>query len=347
MQKQLHIITKVFILTGLIMIWMVLPSETYAQAEVKIGSYTGCSNTDVLIPVEVEHFEDIAAITLYIQVDTANFEYVGIENANEAFSSGDFVAGVNTQSQLVITWISLPPGANLESGILCDIRILLKKETVNFNFQENSEIVQSDLTIIENVKYSDGLLITLNSYNIDPISQTVLEESPASIEVLELPESINCQWQKMEDENWIDLEELSPYSGVNTSKLSIESVSLEMHDKFFRCLLSNDFCSDGSVESELFVTPNGVSEVIGQTNTVSVYPNPVLTQLNCHFNASVLNAELKLVNSKGVSVMSKQLSDVFAGDKISLNISDIKAGLYILQLFSNGKKIADLKIIKT
>lgn len=347
MQKQLHILLNVFILAGVIMLGVVLPSESYAQTVVGIYNNTACSNTEALIPVEVENFEDIVALTIYIQVDTTRIDFIGVENVNSVFSSGNFVTGINASGQIVLTWISLPPGANLDNGVLCYIRVLLKKNTVEFDFLENSEIAQSDLTIIENVEYFDGILTKLNSYNIDPISQTVLEESPASIEVLELPESINCQWQKMEDENWINLEEFSPYSGVNTSKLSIESVSLEMHDKLFRCLLSNDFCSDGSVESELFVTPNGVSEVIGQTNTVNVYPNPVLTQLNCHFNASVLNAELKLVDSKGVSVMSKQLSDVFAGDELSLNFNEIKAGLYILQLFSNGKKIMDLKIMKT
>ncbi len=334
-------------LIGLIMVWMVLPSVAYSQTMVKIGNYTGCSNTEVLVPVEVEHFEDISAITIYIQCDTANFDYIDIVNVNDAFSSGDFMAGVNNKSQIVLLWNTLPPAANLDNGVLCNIHLLLKKETVNFNFQQNSEIVQSDFTIIENVEYVDGLLVSLNSYNIDPVSQTVVEESSASIKMQELPDSINCQWQIQNDDIWTDLEDLPPYTGVKTSQLSIESVSLQMNEKFFRCLLSNDFCVDGSSESQLLVTPNGVIEVNGQLNTVSVYPNPVNTLLNCHFNESVLNTELKMVNSKGVIIMSKQLGDMFSGDKLSLNISDFNAGQYILQLFSKGKRISDLKIIKT
>ncbi|MCF6169929.1 MAG: T9SS type A sorting domain-containing protein [Bacteroidales bacterium] len=348
MQRQPEITTKVFILTGLMMAWMVLPLNAFSQPVVKIDHYTGCSNTEIVIPVEIEQFEDVAALTLYIGVDTENVEYIGVEDINEVFSTGDFVAGINLENQIItLNWFSLT-AANLESGLMCKIRVLLKKDAVTFGFQENSEIAHSDLTIIGNVEYIDGSLVALNSYTPDPVSQTVVEGSQATIALPGNTEGITFQWQKMAEGNWFNLDDTPPYSGVQTTQLLISAVSAEMNAKVFRCLLSNDICTEGSNESELFVAPTGVEELDGKSKIVPMqaYPNPADEYLNIVFNLDIADAELRLVNAVGVIVNQQQLGDVVSGKVVSLQLDNVNPGIYVLQLFNRSQHFADIKVLR-
>ena len=331
------------------MAWVVLPLNAFSQPVVKIDHYTGCGNTEILIPLEVEHFEDVAALTLFIGVDTANVEYVDVQDINDVFSTGDFTAGINLESEIItLTWISLI-AANLESGLMCNIRVLLKKDAVTFDFQENCEIARSDLTIIDDVEYQDGTLVALSSFiTPDPVSQTVEEGSQATIELVGPTDGIVFQWQEKEDENWFNIEDAPPYSGVQSPQLSMSAVLADMNGKVFRCLLSNSICSEGSKESELFVIPTGVEELNGRRKIapMQVYPNPVDEYLNCVFNTNVTSAELRLVNAEGVIVSHQQLGDIVSGKVLSLRLTDVKPGIYVLQLFKNGQVIADMKVLR-
>lgn len=341
--------TKIFILAGLMMVWVVLPSNVFSQPVLKIDHYTGCHNTDVVIPVDLEHFEDVAAFTLYIGVNTADIEFVDVEDINEVFATGDFVAGINLETQtIVMNWASFTP-VNLDSGLMCNLRISFKSDAADFDFLDNCEIVRSDLSIIENVEYIDGTLVALSSSFIpDPVSQTVLEGSPATIELFGITEGISSQWQKMENENWVDLSDIAPYSGVQTGKLFIQSVSTDLSGSLFRCLLTNDICSESSNESELFVTPDGVEEFDGQSKAapIQIYPNPVDEYLNCVFKTNVSSAALRFVNTDGLILSYQQLGDIVSGETIALRLNSVKTGMYVLQLFSNEKKIADMKVLK-
>ena len=49
--------TIFFTYSFLIVLMVILSLSTVGQIIVKIGNYTGCSNTEVLIPVEIENFE--------------------------------------------------------------------------------------------------------------------------------------------------------------------------------------------------------------------------------------------------------------------------------------------------
>ena len=343
MQHKLNITTKVFILMGLILAWVVLPQNVFSQPKLKIGHYKGCSNTEMLIPIEVIDFEEISALTLYIGVDSDNVEYVGIEDINDAFSNGDFIGGDNVDDQITLNWFSLT-AANLDSGLMCNVRVLLKQDTSNFNFTDNCEIVQYPLTVLEDVEYSNGSMYAMQTFAIDPISQSVLEEAPALISMLELTEDVSCQWQENIEGNWTNLEDTPPYSGVLTSQLAIEVVSLEMNESLFRCLLSIDACSVESAESQLFVTSSGVDELKEQF--ISVFPNPTTDYLKCNFASSIQNVDLRLLSSTGEVVLRHHLESIISGEEVSLNLANLSSGVYVLQLLKDNEMISAIKVLK-
>jgi len=331
----------------LIISLMVSSMDIFSQPTVKIGHYSGCSNTEILIPIEIENFEDVAALTINIGVDTSSIEYIGIENVNSIFSTGDFVSGINLNQQFIsLNWASFT-AANIEKGIMCNIRILQKKDTVNFNFQNNCEIVRSNLTIIQNVEYIDGTLVTLSSYSPNPDYQSVIEGGSATISLLNLSENTSCQWQINDNENWNIIIDTPPYEGALTSTLSIQSVSLDMNNSVYRCMLSNNICSVVSSVSELNVLPSSLNELNKQiSQTINVYPNPVDDYLNCTFNSNIQSGVLRLINVNGKILKSKQLNNIVSEDNLSFNMTNINAGTYLLQLLQNNQIISSVKILR-
>ena len=342
-----HITTKVLTLTGLIAM-LALPTLAVGQVVVKMGEYAGCSNTEIGIPIGVENFEDVAALTLYIKVNTDQVEFVGVENINEVFLSGDFFGEINLQSQVItLTWFSMTP-VNLDDGIMCSIRVLLKGDFVNLNFQNECEIGRSDLSVIDNVEYRNGTLAALNNMEVDPVSQSLIEGSKATITVIGLPGQVTCQWQVGQGEDWTNLTETSPYSGTQTPQLDIQPVSAGMTNYFYRCLLTSNSCSEGSLSSELLVTPNGVGGWNGNIESAAllVYPNPVASHLNCTVNADLPSAEWIVVTIAGTKVLYQQLGDLTSGQELLLNTADLNQGIYIIKLMSRGKLVAVQKFLR-
>lgn len=347
MQFQKNIFIKGFVTNGLLLIVMLLSINAIGQPSVKIGDMKGCNNTEILIPFSIENFEDVAALTLFIKVDTSNIDYVGIENVNDIFSEGDLIGGINYDSQLIsLNWFSIT-AANIDSGLMCNMRVLLKNGNATFDFQENCEFVRSNLSIIENVEYANGTISNLSTFAIQPNSQTLIEGGLANIEMLDIPNGVSCAWQIMEGGDWLDLNDEVPFSGVSSFQLSIDPITLDLNESSFRCLLSIDVCSTASNESLLQVIPNGITEMNGfEQNVFTAYPNPTTNSLTCHFNMDVSLAEIKMISTKGKLVLYEQIGNVTKGQENMLNTTDLKPGNYILQLCENGKIITSLKIIK-
>lgn len=327
---------------------MVFPLLVNSQPVVKIGDYTGCSNTELLIPVEIKNMTDIAALTLFIKVDTADVVFMGVENVNDVFSSGDFVSNADTANQqIVLTWFSLTP-ATIDSGIICNIHVLLKGGAFNFEFQDNCEFAKSDLTTVDNVEYSNGSLATLSSYIPDPVTQSIIEGNTATIELHDLHQGLSLQWQKKVDDNWIDISNDATFDGVTSPKLSIYNALASMNESWFRCMIANDFCSEGTVESELFVTPNGIDDQHDQNylTPLTTYPNPVQTALNCVVNTDIYSGKVSLVNANGVIVDEQHISNLFAGQVLTFNLNKMKSGIYFVKLFKLNKMIASVKVLR-
>lgn len=324
MKKKLQIITNIFILTGLVMGLLAMPLNSNGQPVFKIGNYYGCSGTEVLIPVEFENFDDISAFTIYIGIDTSNIDYIGLENINDVFSSGNLADGVNLQDQYIaFNWFSLT-AVTSESGVLCNIKVLLKNNSVDFNFLDNCEIVKSDLSIIQDVDYLDGSIKAMNSVEPNPIYQSLMDESPANIELVGIVGEVYCQWQKTTGDQWVDIIDEPPYSGVNTYNLSIQSVSVDMNNTLYRGMLSNNICSEGSKVSELAVTASSLDDQF-MDEPMQVYPNPANGYLVCFFNKNIQNAELRLSSISGKIVLKQEFENIVSGQKISLDLESIES----------------------
>ncbi|OFY47420.1 MAG: hypothetical protein A2W85_01790 [Bacteroidetes bacterium GWF2_41_31] len=345
--KLLHQITQISKLAILTIGLMALPFGLLSQTALKIGSYSGCSNSEILIPVEIENFSNIGAFTIYLAVDSNNMELLGFEHLNEVLSDGNFYGSENIENQYItLSWFS-PAGITLENGVLCDIRVLLKDNSVEFNFEESCEIARTDLTIVDSVIYTNGRLIALSSFIPDPITQSLAENSNATIELAGLPSEITCQWQLNAGNGWIDLNENPPYFGVNTSELTISGVNASMNGNNYRGLLSNGECIEGSVVSELFIATSGVGDhdQTGAECYMRINPNPADDYFNCVFNQNIQNAKLILISMDGSVVLKNKIGSIIAGQSLSLKLESIASGLYVLKLFNNDQLLSNSKVM--
>jgi len=230
----------------------------------------------------------------------------------------------------------------IESGLICNIRILLKNNFTDFSFLDMCEL-SSGLSIIENVDYIDGSITAMNSIDPTPNYQSVIEGSQTIIDIVDVTDDISCQWQMNTDSQWVDIVDESPFSGVSTFNLMIASVSADMNNALFRGMLSNSICSEGTKVSELVVSVSDLDERI-MVNPIRVYPNPANGYLNCVFNENIQNAELKLININGKILIDQELKDIVSGQLFSMNIEGIEPGVYILNLLNNGILLSNIKV---
>ena len=347
MQSIKKIIINFYNLVLTMAVLVLLPVAVLSQPVVKIGNIAGCENTQILIPVEITNMENIAALTLYIKVDTNVVDYVGIEDVNEAFSTGEFVGGENKSNQeIILNWMSTT-AANLESGVMCNIRVLMKNGSSDFIFLDKSEFAYPDLSIVSGVEYVNGSLHALSSINLEPATQSLIEGNNATIRLTGAVEGVNMQWQMKTDDNWIDLMDDATYSGVNSAVLALNSVSKEMNESLYRCILLVGNCLEETAESELLVGPNNINSQKSQVKQpVMVYPNPAGKILNCRINKDVSKGEIRLVNLNGMVINRQQLCKITIGEEMTMDVANIVSGVYFLQLYDDSKLISSVRVLR-
>ena len=347
MFHQLHIRARILTAVFLLALWVLMLPYAAGQHTVSIGNRAGCALSEVLVPVDVNKFNDVGTFTFYICIDTATVSFVAIENKHQALSTGNMESNLNFAEQiLTITWYAMSP-ANISSGKLFDMRVLLKESPALFSFSEDCEIALSDLSVLENVVYNNGSLIAFSTIPVDPPTTTVEVGGTASF-LLPLISGIDYQWQENIENEWINLSEDYYFTGVLTHELSILSVPIAFNNRFYRCLLSNEDCNEATGEALLHVTQVGIDKQKGkdQKSLLLVYPNPAGDQITYIICASVQHAELCLTDANGHIVLLEQIANLNSGEQQTLNLGKLTPGIYILQLLSENKIMDSVKIVK-
>ena len=73
-----------------------------------------------------------------------------------------------------------------------------------------------------------------------------------------------------------------------------------------------------------------------------IYPNPATSKINLTFDNNLDNASIKIISILGQTVLEKQN---ISGNDLTLNISILSKGIYILELY-DGFSVSKAKFIK-
>jgi hypothetical protein len=101
--------------------------------------------------------------------------------------------------------------------------------------------------------------------------------------------------------------------------------------------------TNGCVVKTFFNKPTGVADVNTATAEMKVYPNPASSHINVEVGRTVKGA----IYMEVYNMLGQQLQHVDATDnKAQIGISELPAGAYIVDCYSDGIKVAAARFIK-
>ena len=270
--------------------------STFAQTTtVTLGNESVCG-TQITVPITVQNFSGVGAISVSIVWDTAELQYVSAQNHTALGNNGTgLLAGFGFESNGVYSysWIDVFSGslggvyAN-DGDVLFDITFDIVSSPgmfdIEFSTSQGANEISDVLAQPYTTNFINGSAIfgAAPSINIQPLSQSVSSGDVVLFSVDALNVS-SYQWQISVDggNNWSDI------VGEVTSVLSLTALG-SMDGNQYRCVLSSPPCND-VVSSEVDLTVSA---------PVVVYMDPIST---CDTLATV---EVKTENMSGVGAIS-------------------------------------------
>jgi len=164
---------KIITLLFLIGLFMRVSGQT---ATATISNHTA-SPGQVVVPVLVENFNNIGAITLYFEYDENVVTYHSSQNAAlEGLIVNSYAVEGNWR--IGISWTASGANGSSISGTLVEIVFNYTTDSCAFGFIENEcEVVDSDLELVY-VQYTDGSIGPL--YCVDVELEDKLEQTPGT-----------------------------------------------------------------------------------------------------------------------------------------------------------------------
>ncbi|MFM7587394.1 MAG: cohesin domain-containing protein, partial [Bacteroidota bacterium] len=250
---------------------------------VQVGSITTCaSGTVVTVPITVQNFTNIGAVSLDLIYDSTKLTYTGF---NSSALTGSLIvnnptAGGIPLGRVLVSWFSLT-ASNLGNGLL-----------MNFTFTANASATLTwNTAVAGQCELADGNGDPLNTtYNngsvtISPISITTQPVANLSLNAgtsgsLSVFSSGGSafQWQvSASGVAWTNLTDGGGYSGTSTSTLGIVASST-MNGNQYRVEISSPGCSSVfSSLSTLSVSSNTSVPVLTTTVVTGITPTVAIT----------------------------------------------------------------------
>ncbi len=344
MGNNLKYHAKILTATSLLLCF-IAPATALAQISISIGDQARCQHSEVLIPVHASEFLNVAALTLFIEIDTLKTQYLELENLHPEMSSGILSTSFNkNSSQIGIVWAQMLP-VFIDNEKLFDIRLQYHSGNTPLVFTEYCEIAFSDYSIAENVIYEHGLIIpTAISILEHPESIHVDEGQQATFGIeTETENSLEYRWQLHNGIEWTNIHDDDLFSGSDTEQLIIYDVSAELNNTIVRCMVYLDQCVEYSDPALLTVSemPTQVSETDQPAPGLNVFPNPCSSQLFYEVDGPAMAFNLKMLNISGETVYRKNN----AQPQGTVQVHAFDAGTYFLQLITHNNRRQTVKVI--
>ena len=268
------------------------------DAVLSIGTTEACPNTEVIVPVSMENFYDVGAISLYIGYDSTLLEFNGLQNIHPQFSGLLYNDMTFPTPQIGISWTSIS-GANVTSGVFFEMKFQVTGGPANLTFNPGCEITTTDLEIIP-VDYVGGSVNPLISITAQPEDQQVGPAQSASF-MIESTGGESFQWQQSAPESpfFTDISDGEIYQGVNTETLQITEAGLTMNGTKYRCRVISGTCivySDAAVLTVEALVHD--IELEAGWNSLSTYIDPTETDLEAVL-AGILPSLVILITDDG------------------------------------------------
>jgi len=271
----------------LLPVLLILQSKVFTQnTTMTIADITTCSNTEVLIPLEVQELLNVGAMTLFISFDSTAMTFMSLQNIHPAFSGMLYnVIYSPPPTRIGISYTNMN-GTNLPSGKLFDIKFMFKDGQTNLHFMTSCDLTTPNFENIQ-VTYNDGSAQHHIQITQQPINQTVHQPGPAFFNVTAQGDH-TYQWQQSHNNgaSWSNVSNSASFQGVTTAQLEVVSTNTLFSGRLFRCMMNFEGCIKYSDHAKLTVLPPLYDQQISLPagwSSLSSYLNPIDTDLDDFF----------------------------------------------------------------
>ena len=218
-----------------------------------VENFTTCQG-QVIIPVIVGNFLDVAATSLVLNFNPSVLTYTGFQNVNPLLNDAATMLVNASSGSLLISHYTLTP-SNIGAGTLVELIFQYTGGTTNLNW---------DVVTPGNCMFSDFNDNTLPSLffngSVNQLgSAAVITSQPAGVTVnagdnatfhASASGAATYQWQTYTT-TWVDLAEVAPFSGTQTTDLLITAATGSLNGNQFRLVAKDADCqvavnSDGA-----------------------------------------------------------------------------------------------------
>ncbi|MHC1707638.1 MAG: cohesin domain-containing protein [Bacteroidales bacterium] len=253
--------------------WM--PQISQAQITTYAPEITGCPGTQVVVPITVDNFDQVASLSITLNIDPSVITYVSYTN-NPGMAGGFLV--VNSPApytQVKAAWFGLTPLTLANGSVLFSF---------TFNYLQGSCPLTWDLVTNGNCAYSDLFGTILPSvWNDGSVSSTspVIIAQPNDIAVNEgeaasfdanATDAEVFQWQ-VSDNGGSTFDNISDgveYTGTSSATMTVNSTTMSMNGYQFRCTATATACNITVNSDPATLTVNSLTnDIIAQIGSAA------------------------------------------------------------------------------
>ena len=220
---------------------MLIVEKFVPTIHTSIGSQTICSETGFSIPVSVQNFIEVGAVSLALNYNDEVLTFTGYEGLNPVLADGQLQ--VNAAGGTVyVSWISLD-GATIEQGNLLSLSFVAVPGSSPLNWNTTYCEYANTLGEVFPTTFSNGN-VTVGDLNFtidtQPTEQTILWGESGTFAITTTGQGLSFQWQISQDAgvSWSNLSSGGHYANVNTRTLGVNNVVLEMDGFLYRCVVN-------------------------------------------------------------------------------------------------------------
>jgi hypothetical protein len=281
----------------------------------------GCPG-QIAVPVTVTDFIDVGSFSLTLAFSQSVLTYTGYQDVNTALNSGTLSVNASN-GKVYFTWYSTTLATIAGGDTL--IQIL-------FNGIPGSSALTWDIQTPGNCEYSDEnglpLFTTWTNgnatiyqppvINTHPVNKTMYAGGSTTFSVSASGTGLGYLWQVSTDggDNWSNLSNGSPYSGVTTATLTVNPVGVGLNGYKYRCYVTGT-CTPFiySNPAQLTVIPAAVTTTaVGVSNSCKrnlVIPVVVTNCTNIGAISLTMNYDPSKLTFDGYQTVNSELSTGF------------------------------------
>jgi len=259
-----------------------------------IQNISGCPGSEIMVPVDITDFENVGAITLFVEYDTTVLQFVGIENTNPQFTGIIYNPIIFPQPQLGFSWSDYV-GVSVTQEKLFDLKFTYSGGTCELTLNRHCEIADNNLQILD-VEYTEGQVTQVISFLNQPEDSIVNQPDPVQFSISSNG-VVNFAWQVSTDggEIFTDMVNSAEVQGVDTPNLELLITDTTMDANLYRCRVSEMQCelfSEAAVLTVLQELHTATHTFPPGWSSLSSYINPDDAQLDNMFEQILESVEI-------------------------------------------------------